>query len=141
MQNRHALVVLGANWCHDSRAFAARLNRSPLAEIIQQHYELVLVDVGYLNKGRDVVQQLGVAHYYATPTVLIVDPSNMHVLNNEDRHMWGNAHSIGMVKSVEYFERWATDGAVADPGRRSTELDRLNAEIDEFEVQLAGSRG
>ena len=31
-----ALVVLGANWCHDSRALASRLHRLPLAELIQQ---------------------------------------------------------------------------------------------------------
>ena len=34
--SRLALVVLGANWCHDSRALAARLHRSPLAELVQQ---------------------------------------------------------------------------------------------------------
>jgi hypothetical protein len=35
--DRLVLVVLGANWCHDSRALASRLHRSPLAELIQQH--------------------------------------------------------------------------------------------------------
>ena len=29
--DRLALIVVGGNWCHDSRALAARLNRSPLA--------------------------------------------------------------------------------------------------------------
>jgi len=32
--DRLALIVLGANWCHDSRALASRLYRSPLAELI-----------------------------------------------------------------------------------------------------------
>jgi len=93
---RRALVVLGANWCHDSRALAARLYRSPLADVIQQHYELVMVDVGFYEQGRNVVQQFGVPHFYATPTVLIIDPSTGQVVNNEDRHMWGNAYRICM---------------------------------------------
>ena len=79
--DRLALVVLGANWCHDSRALASRLHRSPLAEVIQQHYELVFVDVGFYEKGREVTQQFGVAHYYATPTVLIIDPLNGQLVN------------------------------------------------------------
>jgi hypothetical protein len=74
--NRLALVVLGANWCHDSRALASRLHRPPLTELVQQHYELVFVDAGFLDKARAVMQQFGVALYYATPTVLIIDPAS-----------------------------------------------------------------
>ena len=135
--DRLALVVLGANWCHDSRALASRLHREPLAELIQQHYELVFVDVGFLDKGREVLQQFGVAHFYATPTVLIIDPSNGQLVNDEDRHIWGNAFNIDMSSSVQYFEKWAMNDSVADPAVASTQLRKLYAEIDQFEQQLA----
>ena len=134
---RLALVVLGANWCHDSRAMAARLQRAPLADVIQQNYELVLVDVGFYERGRDVVQQFGVPQYYATPTVLIVDPSSGQLVNSKDRHIWGNAYRISMSESVEYFEKWATGDAVVATLADSGQLDQLYAEIDEFEQQLA----
>jgi len=135
--DRLALVVLGANWCHDSRALASRLRSPPLAALIQQHYELVFVDVGYLDQGRDVVQQFGVAHFYATPTVLIIDPSSQALVNDEDRHIWGNAYNIDMSSSVQYFEKWAMTDSVADPVEDSTELRKLYAETDQFEQQLA----
>ena len=135
--DRLALVVLGANWCHDSRALASRLHQSPLAEVIQQHYELVFVDVGFLDKGRAVTQQFGVAHYYATPTVLIIDPLNGQLVNDEDRHIWGNAFNIDMSSSVRYFEKWAMNDTVADSVVDSTQLKQLYAEIDQFEQQLA----
>ncbi len=135
--DRLALIVLGADWCHDSRALAARLHRSPLAAVIRQHYELVLVDVGFYERGRAVAQQFGVPHYYATPTVLIVDPSSGQLVNDEDRHIWGNAYRIEMAESVEYFEKWATSGAAGAPMAGSSQLEQLYAEIDEFEQQLA----
>jgi len=139
--DRLALVVLGANWCHDSRALAARLHHSPLAEVIQEDYELVFVDVGFYDNGRAVVQQFGVANFYATPTVLIIDPSSGQLVNDEDRHIWSNAYSIDMSSSVEYFEKWATSETVADSvayfGADSAELKQLYAEIDEFEQQQA----
>jgi len=135
--DRLALVVLGANWCHDSRALAARLHRPPLAELIQQHYELVFVDVGFYEKGRKVLQQFDVAHFYATPTVLIIDPSNRALVNDEDRHIWSNAYSIDMSSSVRYFEKWAVNESVADPVEASTQLTQLYAEIGQFEQQLA----
>jgi hypothetical protein len=135
--DRLALVVVGANWCHDSRALASRLHREPLAELIQQHYELVFVDVGYLNKGRDVLQQFGAAHFYATPTVLIIHPSNGQLVNDEDRHIWGNAFNIDMSSSVQYFEKWAMNDSVTDPEVASAQLRKLYAEINQFEQQLA----
>jgi thiol-disulfide isomerase/thioredoxin len=134
---RRVLVVLGANWCHDSRALAKRLNRSPLTEVVQEHYELVLVDVGFYENGRKVVQQFGVPHYYATPTVLIVEPSTGLLVDKEERHRWGNAYRISMSDSVEYFEKWAADRPAPAPDADSAELKELYAEIDEFERQAA----
>jgi hypothetical protein len=135
--NRRVLVVLGANWCHDSRALAARVNKAPLDEVIEDNYELVFVDVGYLDKGRAVLDEFGVAQFYATPTVLIVDPTTGQVVNDEDRHMWGAAYSISMSRSVDYFETWATKAPPADPAADSPALQALYAEIDRFEDQLA----
>ncbi len=135
--DRRALVVLGGNWCHDSRALAARLNRSPLAEVIQENYELVFVDVGFLDKGRDVTQQFDVPHFYATPTVLIVNPASGQMINDEDRHIWANAYRVDMASSVEYFEKWANSDSAADPAADSARLRELYAEIDRFEQQLA----
>jgi len=134
--DRLALIVLGGNWCHDSRALAARLNRSPLADVIDQNYEVVFVDAGFLDKGRDVMQEFGVEQYYATPTVLIVDPSTGQLINDADRHIWANAYNVDMPSSVRYFEKWAKDDAAADPLPDSAELRRLHAQIDQFEQQL-----
>jgi hypothetical protein len=137
LTERRALVVLGANWCHDSRALAKRLHRSPLAEVIQEHYELVMVDVGFYEQGREIVQQFGVPHFYATPTVLIIEPASGRVVDDEERHMWGNAYRIGTSESVEYFEKWASSDRPTDATAGSAQLGRLYAEIDEFEAQQA----
>jgi hypothetical protein len=83
------------------------------------------------------MQRFGVAHYYATPTVLIIDPSSGQLINDEDRHQWVNAYKIDMSTSVQYFEKWLEDDSVADPVVDSEELKRLYAEIDEFEQQSA----
>ena len=135
--DKQALVVLGANWCHDSRALAARLYKSPLADVIEEDYELVFVDVGFLDKGRDVLAEFDVPQFYATPTVLIVDPASGQVVNNGSRHVWGNAYNIDMESSVRYFEAHATTKLYADPAMESAELKELFAKIDRFEQQQA----
>jgi len=101
----------------------------------------VFVDVGFYKDLTDVVQQFGVAQYYATPTVLIVDPSNQALINDEDRHIWSNAYRISMASSVEYFEKWAANDEVSapvlTPGKMTAQLTQLYAEIDQFEQEQA----
>ena len=92
--NKLALVILGANWCHDSRGLASRLQQEPLSTVVNEFYETIFVDVGYLEKGKDVINSLGPPVYYATPTVLIVDPVSGELVNARNRHQWADAYNI-----------------------------------------------
>lgn len=138
-KDKLALVVMGANWCHDSRGLASRLNQEPLKSLVNENYETVFVDVGFLSKGKDVITSLGPPVYYATPTVLIVDPVSGRLVNALDRHRWADAFSIGMEESVEYFQSMAmTD--LTDLQKEiniNRDLQNLLAEIDNFEQQQA----
>ena len=137
--NKLALVVMGANWCHDSRALASRLYQEPLRSLVDANYETIFIDVGYLDKGEDVINSLGPPVYYATPTVLIVDPVSGQLVNAENRHQWAEANTISMEDSVEYFQQMAsTDLTVLrDPDEITGDLQILLKEIDSFEQRQA----
>ena len=131
------LVIMGANWCHDSRALAARIHEAPLNQVIEDNYVTVFVDVGFFEHGRDVVTSLGSPVYYATPTVLIVDAQGGQVINADNRHQWADAASIGMQASVDYFQQLADKPAAAPVPEASANLQILLSEIDAFEQAQA----
>ena len=139
--NRLLLVMMGANWCHDSRALASRIYEEPLSTIINEHYEILFVDVGFLENGKDVISSLGSPVYYATPTVLILDPFSGQVINASNRHQWANAASISMEDSLEYFREFAnTDlSSIQNEQVVDSQLQRLLMEIEAFE-QLQADR-
>ncbi len=121
--NRLLLVVMGANWCHDSRALATRLYKEPLSTTVSENYEILFVDVGYLEKGKEIINSLGIPVYYATPTVLIVDPDTGQVVNDKNRHQWANAANISMEESLEYFQLFAKYEPNALQSEAETETD------------------
>ncbi len=135
--NKLLLVVLGANWCHDSRALATRLLTTPLRTDIEAHYVTLFVDVGYLDKGQEVIASLGVPVYYATPTVLIVDPVSGLVVNAHDRHQWAEAANIGMPASIEYFRQFAGTGQATPAAENDAYLQTLLKQIADFEQAQA----
>jgi hypothetical protein len=137
--NKLTLVVMGANWCHDSRGLASRLYQEPLKSLVEENYETVFVDVGFLEKGKDIINSLGPPVYYATPTVLIVDPVSRRLVNEKDRHRWADAFSISMEESVDYFQLMAqTDlTTLREEVIITDDLQTLLTEIDVFEQHQA----
>jgi hypothetical protein len=134
-----ALVIMGGNWCHDSRALASRLFEEPLNTLIEEKFETVFVDVGFLDKGKALINSLGPPVYYATPTVLIVDPVSKRLVNDSNRHQWGDAFNIGMDESVAYFRLMSeTDlNQIRNAAEPGDALSALYEEIDEFEQAQA----
>ena len=132
-----AMIVLGANWCHDSQGFAAHLHSAEMQDVIARKYEVLLVDVGYLEYGNDIVQRFGQPVMYGTPTVFVVEPNSEAVVNRKSMHQWRAAASISLKDTIEYFEGQANslDSAAEEPAKANLAVALHH--IDEFEQEQA----
>jgi thiol-disulfide isomerase/thioredoxin len=90
VKGKYVLIVMGANWCHDSRALAGWFETPRFAGMIAARYELVYVDVGYKDRNIDIARRFGFKSLKGTPTVLIVDGEG-DLLNKKDAPTWRNA--------------------------------------------------
>jgi thiol-disulfide isomerase/thioredoxin len=90
--NRMAIIIMGANWCHDSRALAGWFATPRFADMLASRYELVYVDVGYKDRNIGIAKRFGLKTIKGTPTVLIVDGEGK-LLNKKDAPSWRNAAS------------------------------------------------
>lgn len=104
------LVVLGAQWCHDSKGLAGRFSTPEMQGVLQDKYETVFVDVGYLTDKRAITQRFGYPTYFATPTVMVINPQNEQLLNGDSMQQWAFADSISLSDYMSYFAAFtATD--------------------------------
>ena len=107
---RRVIVAMGGNWCHDSRGLAAHFEDPGLEALLDEHYEVVYVDVGIPQTGRgrngDLAERFGVAPLVGTPTVVVLD-SDGAVLNREDAPTWRDADSRSTEEVLAYFEAMA----------------------------------
>ncbi len=96
VKGRNVLVVLGANWCHDSRAFAGWIETPRFQAMLAERFETAYVDVGNPqgDKGRnlEIAQRFGIEEVVGTPTVLILSPAGT-LLNADTAGTWRNAAS------------------------------------------------
>ena len=110
LTGKKALIVMGANWCHDSRGLAGRFERPEFQSLIRDEYELVYVSAGtnpgQNNQNREISQRFGVEKIEGTPTIFIVTGEG-EVLNAESTGYWRRADSIPTDMSFAYFDYYA----------------------------------
>lgn len=128
-EDKLLMLVLGADWCHDSQALMAQFSEADFKRQLQQRYVVQPYDVGYVDRGFNVTEAYGQPTYYGTPTVMIIDPETSQVLNKADWQHWTNAAS----HSADDFNDYFLDGSFTAPAPNNAWLQR----VQEFEAQQA----
>ena len=94
--NKRVILVMGANWCHDSKALAGWFETPRFKAMLAPLYEIVYIDVGkpQRREGRniEIARGYGIKKIKGTPTVLILSPDGA-LLNKKDAPTWRNAAS------------------------------------------------
>lgn len=104
--DRKSLIVMGANWCHDSRALAGHFQTDRFKTLLEEHYSLVYVDVGEKNRNLDIARSFGLDGIVGTPTV-IIQKSDGTVMNLDTAVTWRNSASRTSDTIYEELERFA----------------------------------
>ncbi len=110
IDGRNVIVVMGANWCHDSRALAGWFTKPRFAEMLGRQYHVVYVDVGtpQTGKGRnlDIAKRFGIRKVNGTPLVMLLS-ADIRLLNSKkDAASWRNAASRSEDEIYRYFKEF-----------------------------------
>ena len=101
------VVVLGANWCHDSAALANLLTSQKFSKMLARDYDILFVDVGHpqTGKGRnlDIAKRFGIKKVTGTPTVMVLSADGKLLNSKKDAASWRNAASRDEDAIYRYF--------------------------------------
>jgi len=108
LNEKRVILVLGANWCHDSRGLAGWFAQPRFAAMLEAKYELVYVDVGHKDRNIDIARRFGLKSIKGTPTVLVLSPSG-DLLNRKSGPKWRDAASREQDDIFAYFDQFAPE--------------------------------
>jgi hypothetical protein len=108
VNGKRIIVIMGANWCHDSAALANLLDSRRFVGMINDRYEVVFVDSGtpQTGKGRnlDIAKRFGVKKVKSTPLVFVLSPDGKLLNSRRDAISWRNAASRSEDAIFAYFD-------------------------------------
>ncbi|MEL7198309.1 MAG: thioredoxin family protein [Pseudomonadota bacterium] len=94
--DKRVMLVMGANWCHDSRALAGWLATYRFKALIEDKYELIFVNVGMPQSGDGhnlaIAARFGINGIPGTPNLLVLTPDGK-LVNADTATTWRNAAS------------------------------------------------
>ncbi len=106
------IIILGANWCHDSRGLAKHFDSERFQAMLKPRYEIVYVDVGVpqIGNGRNlhIAKRFNLKKLKGTPTVAIINSSGK-LLNKKDAPKWRNADSRDEDDIFNHFANFSAN--------------------------------
>ncbi|QJB70215.1 thioredoxin family protein [Parasphingorhabdus halotolerans] len=106
--DKRVILVMGANWCHDSRSLSGWFAQPRFAEMLKPKYDVVYIDVGYKDRNIDVARRFGIEAIKGTPTVLVLSPHGV-LLNRNSAHKWRDAASRSEEDIFAYFDQFVPE--------------------------------
>lgn len=113
-QGKLAVIVFGADWCHDSRALGRVLTSPAFASEFAGRYSVTFIDVGSPQTGEgrnlDLVKRFGVRKLKSTPALFVISPRGKRINSTKDAISWRNADSRSEAAMLEWFRKLAASG-------------------------------
>ncbi len=109
--HRLAVIVFGADWCHDSRALAGILTSQGFTREFGSRFAVTFIDVGKPQTGEgrnlDLVAGLGVKDLHSTPALFVVGGDGKAFNSDKDAVSWRNAAKRKPEAILGWFRKWA----------------------------------
>jgi thiol-disulfide isomerase/thioredoxin len=107
LDNAKAVIVFGADWCHDSRALGEVLSSDAFKAEFGSRYEVTFIDVGRPQTGEgrnlELVKRLGIKDLKSTPAMFVLRADGKVLNGKKDAVSWRNAESRGTDKILAWF--------------------------------------
>jgi thiol-disulfide isomerase/thioredoxin len=103
--HKFVLIDFGGNWCPDCRITAGVLAMDQVKPWIGAMFEVVMVDVGRMNKNMDIAERYGV-HVKAVPTMIVLDPAGKMINSNSDPAALQDARGMTPQAIVDTLNGW-----------------------------------
>lgn len=111
---KKVLVIFGANWCSDCRAFDRQLQQEPLKSLVQNQFVVVKADVGNWDRNMDFADHFDNPAREGIPSIAVVDQRRELYYATRGREL-----AVARNQPLNHLADWLNVLAAGQPERKS----------------------
>lgn len=100
------LIDLGGDWCPDCRILAGTMAVPSIKRFVARHYEVVMVDIGRLDRNLQIPRRYGLDKPAGVPALLVVDPRTGRLLNPGRVSALSDARHMTPQALADWLAQW-----------------------------------
>ncbi|MDF3820828.1 thioredoxin family protein [Leptospira sp. 96542] len=102
LENKHLLVIFGADWCPDCHALNEILKQPEPKLLLEQNFIVFAVDVGRFDKNLALNENLGSPITNGIPAVVVLNPEGK-ILSSTKGGEFSNARNMSKDQVLKYL--------------------------------------
>jgi protein disulfide-isomerase len=107
-QGKLVMLIFGANWCGDCRAFESQINQGELKSLIDNRFVKARINVGQWDINLDFVKKFGNPIAKGIPSIVIVDTKKKELFITQAGEL-ANARNMSSESMYNWFEKMASN--------------------------------
>ena len=100
------LLDLGANWCGSCRSLAGTLKLAPMRRFVDEHFVLVIIDVGRFDRNMQIPALYDVDQLPGLPSLLIIDPQRDQLINEGEVSIFAHLPRQTPQAVADWLAQW-----------------------------------
>lgn len=104
-EHKHVILDFGGNWCGDCQVLDIYFHQAPNDALIEQHFVVVHIDIGHMDKNVDVAEKYEVPLKRGVPALAVLDPHGHLLYSQKDGEFEAMRH-MDPASVTEFLNRW-----------------------------------
>ncbi|MDC0453835.1 thioredoxin family protein [Gammaproteobacteria bacterium] len=107
-RGKQPVIIFGGNWCPDCRILEGTLVMPTIKKFLQQHYQIMHIDIGRYNRNMDLMDHLNIESKKGVPRVVILDLEK-NIVNSSTSSEWTTARDRKQQEIYNYFQKFLSN--------------------------------
>lgn len=104
-EHKRIILDFGGNWCGDCQVLDIYFHQSPNSEIVDQHFLVVHIDIGHMDKNVDVADKYEVPLKRGVPALAVLD-SHGKLLYSQKNGEFEAMRRMDPASVTEFLNKW-----------------------------------
>jgi thiol:disulfide interchange protein len=105
LEQKRVILDFGGDWCGDCQVLDIYFHQSPDADLLAQHFVMVHIDIGHMDRNLDVTKKYEIPINKGVPALAVLDAQGK-LLYSQQTGQFENMRNMSASSVTDFLNQW-----------------------------------